>query len=162
MPLAILAMNFTREMPTEQVRWVSAVHGGADRLGGGARRAPQALGAGEVEEGLVDREALDQRGEALEDREDLARDLAVGVVPRREHDGVRAHAQGVGHRLGGAAAEAAGLVAGGRDHAAVATAADEHREAAQLGSVADLDRGEEGVHVDVQDGGLRRHSVAAG
>src|SRR5690606_41906741 len=48
-------------------------------------------------------------------------------------------------------AELARLVACRRDHAAPARPADRHRLAAQLGIVALLHAGEEGVHVDVDD-----------
>ena len=133
-------------------------HGGADRLGGGSRGAPQSLGAGEVDEGLVDRQAFHQRREALEDLEDLGRDRRVSVVARRNDDRLRAQSQRLAHRLRRVTAVLSRLVAGGRDDAAVAGAADQHRLAAQLGRVTHLDRREEGVHVDVQDRALRRHS----
>ena len=74
---------------------------------------------------------------------------AVGGAVRRQHDGVRAAAQGLGHRHGAADAVAAGLVGRRRHHAAVA-AADHDRPAAQLRAALDLDAGVEGVHVDVQ------------
>ena len=58
---------------------------------------------------------------------------------------------GHGHRRGDA--EGAGLVGGGRDDAPAVTAADDDRAADQLGVLEELDRGEEGIHVDVDDGG---------
>ena len=133
-------------------------HGRADRLGGGARRPPQTLGAGEVDEGLVDRQTFHQRREALEDLEHLRRGRGVGLVPRMHDDRLRTQPQRLTHRLRRVTAELARLVAGRRDHPALARTTDQHRLAAQLGSITHLDRREEGVHVDVQDRALRRHS----
>jgi hypothetical protein len=50
----------------------------------------------------------------------------------------------------------AGFVAGGGDYAAlIGAAADNHGLAAEIGAVEEFDGDEEGVHVDVEDGGLR-------
>src|SRR5262249_62133124 len=63
-------------------------HGGAQPLSGVARAAVQALGTGEVEEGLVEREALDGGREAPEDREDLARHRGVAHHVAAQEDPV--------------------------------------------------------------------------
>ena len=107
---------------------------------------------GHVEEGLVERQAFDHRRVLVKDREHLVRDLAVHRHARLDADGVRAAAQRLADRHRGAHAELAHFVAGRRDHAAIAGAADDQRLAAQLGSVALLHRRVERVHVDVQDG----------
>ena len=60
-------------------------------------------------------------------------------------------APGLRRRHGRVDAVGAGLVGGGGHHAPVAGPADDHRRAPQLGPVEQLDRHEEGVHVDVQD-----------
>ena len=65
--------------------------------------------------------------------------------------GAAAGGLGHGHRRGDA--EGAGLVGGGRDDAPAVAAADNDGTAGQLGVLEELDRGEEGVHVDVDDGG---------
>ena len=56
------------------------------------------------------------------------------------------------HRHGRVDAVLAGLVGGGQHHAPTAHAPDDHRLPAQLGTPGDLHRGEEGIHVHVQDG----------
>ena len=79
--------------------------------------------------------------------------LTCGVVAHahRQEDGLRAQPPGRGHRHGAVDAARAGLVGGGADDAAAAQTADDDRPAAQLGPVPLLDRGVEGVHIDVQD-----------
>ena len=79
---------------------------------------------------------------------DAARDRRA--VDRQEHR-VRAQPPGARGRHRAAHAVLPRLVAGGAHHAARTRAADHHRLAAQLGPLAHLDRGEERVHVDVQD-----------
>ena len=117
--------------------------------------AEQAGAAGDVEEGLVEREPLDLVGELAEHLEHLRRDLAVALEARRHDDRLRAAPQRLAHRHRGMHAEAADLVARGGDHAAPAGAADDHRLARELGPVVLLDGRVERVHVDVQDGALR-------
>ena len=60
------------------------------------------------------------------------------------------------HRHGGAHATDAGDVAGGRHHAALAAAADDHAAVPQLGTVALLDRGVKSVAIDMGDAPARR------
>ena len=77
----------------------------------------------------------------------------VGLHVDRQEDGVRAEPLGLDDGHGRAHAEGARLVgAGGDDPARAPAPADDDRQAAQLGAPRLLDRGEEGVHVDVEDG----------
>ncbi len=78
-------------------------------------------------------------------------DLAVALEARRHDDGLRAAPERLPHRHRGTHAEAAHLVAGGRDHAAPARAPDDHGLARELRPVVLLDGRVESVHVDVQD-----------
>ncbi len=111
----------------------------------------QPFGAGEIEKGLVDRQRLDQRREREHRLAHLAAGFDVFRHVRPDHHRVRAAAQRLEHRHGGADAIGARHVAAGGDHAALA-AADDHRLVDQRGIVAFLDRGVEGVAVDMRDG----------
>ena len=117
------------------------------------RRPRHAAQATDIEERLVDGEALDQRCGVLEDGKHGLAGVGVGRHAGPDHDGVRTQSPrwAAAHRC--AHAEGLGLIAGGQDHAA----ADDHRAAAQPRVVALLDRRVEGVEVGVQDGGLVRH-----
>ena len=88
----------------------------------------------------------------MEDGEDLVGEFAVAGVADGDDDGVGTEAFGGGHGHGGAAAEGAGFVGGGGDDAARAVVADEDGLAAECGMIKLLDGGEEGVHVEVEDG----------
>ena len=57
------------------------------------------------------------------------------------------------------AAELSRFVACRRDHPARAGSADEHGLSAQPGVVELLDRREEGVHVDVEDGAVQHKGI---
>ena len=122
-----------------------------DRLGdvGGERNTPQVLG--DVEVGLVERERLDHRRVLGEDGADLLRHGLVDLEARLDEDEIRALAPRRHGRHRRAHPEDAGLVARCRHHATLAGAADGHGLAAQGRIVALLHRGEEGVHVDVDD-----------
>ena len=95
--------------------------------------------------------------ELAEDHEHLRGDLAVAPEARRHDDRLRAAPERLAHRHRGMHAEAAHLVARGRDDAASAGAADDHRLAGELGPVALLDGRVERVHVHVQDDPVRAH-----
>ena len=116
------------------------------------RRCPamQPFGAGEVEEGFVDRDRLDQRGDGVEQRADLAADRLVMRHPGWNDDGVGTSAQRLEHRHRRMDAELPGDVARRRDDAAM-TPADHHRTIGQRRVVALLDAGIEGVAVDMGD-----------
>lgn len=108
------------------------------------RRAP------DVEERLVDADLLDQRRDVRERVHHRRRDLPVGRQVRRDDDRLRAHPPRHRHRHRRVHTERAGLV-GGREHDRPLLAADDDRPSAQLWPASQLDRGEEGIHVDVQD-----------
>jgi hypothetical protein len=71
---------------------------------------------------------------------------------------VRAEPKRDGGGLGRVAAEHARLVRRGRDDAARAVRPDEQRLARELRPVEHLDRREERVHVDVEDGTIGGHA----
>jgi len=110
----------------------------------------QALGAGQIEECLVDRQRLDQRGQRQHPRSDLAADGAVFFHVGWDHHGFRAQFERLEHRHRRAHALDAGDVAGGGDDAAPA-ATDDQRPVAQGRVVALFDRGVEGVAIDMGD-----------
>ena len=121
------------------------------------RRAEEATAAGDIEEGFVDRDRLDQVGEAPEDLEQLLLHGEVGLHVDRQKDGLRAETLGLGHGHGRAHTAGARFVGGGAHHAAtLGAAADDDGPAAQLGVARLFHRGEEGVHVDEQDGADHR------
>ena len=116
--------------------------------------------SGHVEEGLVDRDRLDERREPPKDRHDLAtRALVLAPVDRQE-DAVRAERAAVRSGIAEWTPNAPRLVGRGADDAAGRrpAAADDHGLAAELRAVALLDRGEERIEIDVED---RRHRHAA-
>ena len=78
--------------------------------------AEEAAGPGDVEEGLVEGDALDHRSEAVEHRVEVLAHLRVAGEAARQEDGVRAAAPGLDRRHGRVDAEGARLVgAGGHD-----------------------------------------------
>ena len=156
---AIFATSLLGATPTEAV----SSRGGADALLDAARDAHgvalEREARGHVEEGFVERQAFDHRRVLVKDREHLVRDFAVHRHARLHADGVRAAAQRLADRHGGAHAELAHLVAGRGDHAAIAGAADDDRLAAQARVVALFHGCVERIHVDVQDGARRGHGA---
>ena len=127
-----------------------------ERADGGDREVGEA-GRLEVDEGLVERQRLDERADLAEQRHHRAAGVAVGVEPAGEEGGVgTAPARlGRGHRR--VDPERARLVRRRRHDAPAAGAADHDRLAAQRGLVALLHRGEEGVEIHVQDRRLGAH-----
>jgi hypothetical protein len=116
------------------------------------RRLPvQPRGAGEVEEGLVEGQGFDGRRQVLHHGADLAADLDIDVHAAAHDDGLGAEFERLEHRHGGAHALDPRDVAGGGDDAA-ASAADDDGLVAELGIVAFLDRGVEGVAIHMGDG----------
>ena len=114
----------------------------------------QALGAGEIEIGFVDRNHFDDGRKFVEDGGDAVAPLGIFGVMAIEVDGVRAEAAGGAQRHGGVDAEFARFVAGGGDYATlIGLAADDDGFAAELGALEQFDGDEEGVHVDVEDRG---------
>jgi hypothetical protein len=113
--------------------------------------AEQVHARGDVEEGLVEREPFDQVRELSKHLEHQRRDLAIALEARRHDDCLRAAPERLAHGHRGMHAEATNLVARGRDHAASARAADDHRLSGELRPVALLHGRIERVHVHVQD-----------
>ena len=128
-------------------------HGTPEEIAVKLRRAGDAAQPADVEERLVDREALDERRGVAEDREDGLARRRVGVHPRRHNDGLGAERPRLPPVHRGAHAAPLRLVAA-REHDA---AADDHGPPAQVRCVALLDRGVERVEIGVQDGGLAVH-----
>ena len=115
---AILAASFTSAMPAETA---SPHSSRTARLMATAMSRPGAVegaAAGHVQEGLVQRQRLDQRRVPAVDAEDVLRDPAVALEARREEDALRAQPARPGGRHGGAHAEPPGLVARRAHHAA--------------------------------------------
>jgi hypothetical protein len=123
-------------------------------VGSGERRAVEAFGAGEVEIGFVDGNHFNDGREFRKDGGDAIAPFGIFFMMAVEEDGVRAEAAGGAQGHGGVDAEFAGFVAGGGDNAALVwAAADDNGLAAEVGAVEEFDGDEEGVHVDVEDGG---------
>ncbi len=139
------------ETPAEAVSPVSA------RIASFSRLAISTAGAGagerlrHVEIGLVKRERLDQVRMLAHQCPDPPARLLVGIEARPDEEEVRAELAGLEGGHGRAHAEHPGLVAGREHDPARAGRAHRHRPAAQARVVALLDRGVEGVHVDVDD-----------
>src|SRR2546429_3691311 len=85
----------------------------------------------DIEKRLIERQALNERGDLVKDTEDLPRDLLVTLHPRPDADGVRAQAQRRAHRHRRAHAEFADFVAGRRHHSATARPAHDDRPAGE-------------------------------
>ena len=113
-------------------------------------RTVQALGSGQVEKRLVERQRLDRRGQLFHEAADLFRRLGIERHARLQHHRVGAEVERLEHRHGRPHAADAGHVAGGRHDAAPATA-DDHRLVGELGVFAFLDAGIEGVAIHVGD-----------
>ncbi len=111
------------------------------------RRARDPLEAANVEERLVDREALDERRRVVEDLVHRLACLRVGRHSRPDDDRVRAQAARPRSAHRRADAEGLRLVAG-REHD---TGADDHGPAAEMRIVPLLDGRVERVEVGVED-----------
>ena len=115
-------------------------------------RSVRLLAAVEVEKGLVDRQRLDEGRETHHPRPDFAPDPGIfGHVGRQDHC-IRTQSPGSRHRHRRAHAKGSGDVTAGGDHAARPRAADDQRLVVEARIVALLDRGVEGVAVDMGDG----------
>jgi hypothetical protein len=117
--------------------------------------------AGDVEEGFVAGERLNERGELFENFHDLLRDFVVACHPHGQEDGVWAFLRSGARGHGGVNAEFAGFIgAGGDDAALVARRTDDDGFALELRLIVLLDCREEGIHVHMQYGfHLRDNSV---
>ena len=161
--LATLARNFDDAMPTVAVSPpVTSCTRRAELLADLGHRGDVEVGqagGGEVDEGLVERQRLDQRGELAQHLHDPLARVAVGVEAPAEERGVRTAGARLAARHRRADAVAPGLVRRGGHHAPPAGAADDDGLAAQRGLVALLDGGEEGVQVEVEDRRGRTHAA---
>ena len=115
-----------------------------------ARDPPQPA---DVEERLVDRQALDQGCGLVEHLEHRLAGLRVGRHARLHDNRPRAQPARLGAAHGRTNPERLGLIAGGEHDAP----ADDDGTPAQAGIVPLLDRRVEGVEVGVQDRGLAHH-----
>ena len=106
----------------------------------------------DVQVGFIERKGFDGLGDGEHQRADLQADGAVHGKARRREDELRATLLRAVGGHGGMDAIAARLVTGGSDYATFfCRARDDERFVAPLGVVALLNRGVEGVHVDVDD-----------
>ena len=163
--LATLARNFEDAMPTDRSEpardLLHAPPQLGTRRGDGADLEVGQAGGREVDERLVQRQRLDERGEVAQHLHDLLAGRAVGVEAAAEERSVGAACPRLAPRHGGPHAVAAGLVGRGGHHAPAAGAADDDRLAAQRRLVALLDGGEEGVQVEVEDRRSAAHQPVA-
>ena len=128
----------------------------ADPLADDLGRTEQVHRPGDVEERLVDRDALHERREVAEHcHHPIGEPLVLGEVPVDEH---QVGAQSLGPPSGHAAlhAESLRLVRRGQHHAT----ADGDRSPAQRRIEQLLDRRVEGIEVGVQDRGTGGHAFA--
>ena len=111
----------------------------------------------EVDEGLVERQRLDQGGQLPQQLHHRAAGRPVGVEPAGEVRRVGAACARLAGRHRRADPEGPGLVGRRRHHAAAADPAHDDRLAAQRRLVALLHGGEERVQVDVEDRRVGAH-----
>ncbi len=161
--LAVGLVPVARDLCDELVR-ADAGRGGERRLFEDAAANLGGDGGGGVGEvrhiqvGFVEREGLDELGEAVKDLPYAPGLRAIGIEPGGKDDEVRAFLQGHVRRHGGADAVFARLVvAGGEDAAPIPRTADGDRLARERGRVAHFDGGVEAIHIEVDDGAWRAH-----
>ena len=124
---------------------------GPDLRGDLGRGPEQHRGARDVQERLVERDRLHERGVGAQDLAEPVGVRAVGLEVRRQEHDVGTEAPGPDGRHGGTNAVLPGFVGGRRDHAARAGPADHDRLPRERRVLQDLDRCVERVDVDVQD-----------
>ena len=132
-------------------------------VGSGERRSVETLGAREIEVGFVDANHFYDGRKGGEDGGDAVAPFGVLVMMAIEKNAVGAElaCSAEGHR--GLHAKLARFVAGGGDDATlIGAATHDHREAAKLGPFQEFDGNEEGVHIDVEDGGVGREGERFG
>src|SRR6516225_6537581 len=125
---------------------------------GSKRRAVQAFCAAEVKIGFIDRGPFDDRGEFGEDGSNAVAPFGVSFVMAIEKNRVWAKASRGTKRHGGLDSVLARFITGGGDDAAlIRPAAYHNRLAAQFGALEQFHGDEEGVHVDVENRGIKRN-----
>ena len=133
----------------------------ADFLGGQPGGRDPAPVGGHIQIRLIKRQRLDEIAIVGEDRVDLLRDGAVHFETRPHEHQIGATPERSDRRQRGLHPEGARLIARRRHHAARGAMPDRDRLAAERRIVALLHRGEERVHVDMDDlpdGGLGKHA----
>jgi hypothetical protein len=122
--------------------------------GGDGRPVPQQPSrTRHVEERLVEGDPLHERGGVPEDLEHRGADLLVAPVAAGQEHGLGAQPAGTRRRHRRADAVGTRFVRRRRHDTPVTRTTHHHGAAPQRRLVAHLDRGEEGVHVDVEDDG---------
>ena len=106
---------------------------------------------GNVEEGLVERDRLDDVGVFVEDFVNLFGNRLIDLHPSGDEDKVGAEPLRRNGGHGGVDAELARLIAGCGDDTSLVGVADGDRLAAQFGIVALFNGGVEGIHIDMYD-----------
>jgi hypothetical protein len=118
----------------------------------------EAFGAGEVEIGFVDRSHFHDRRELAKDGGDAIAPERIFFVVAIEEYGMGAETARGAKRHGGVNTELAGFVTCGGNYAAlIGTAPDDDGLAAKVGAIEELDGNEEGIHIDVEDGRVKRN-----
>ena len=122
-------------------------------MGGFERRAVQPLGTGQVHVGLVDGCHFDLWRKMIQDFERPMRIIPVAVGVAIDEDGVRAEFAGGPQRHGRMYAELARLIRRRGNYAAlIRPPTDDHGFPLQRRIEQFLDRNEEGVHIDMENG----------
>ena len=124
---------------------------GTDRPADLLAVAEEPVTARDVQEGLVERNRLYERGEHLKDFVELPANLAVAAVPAGKYDSFRAAPARLAHRHRRADPARSRLIGARRHNPTCAGPADYDRQAAKARVVENLHRGKKGVHVDMQD-----------
>ncbi len=109
----------------------------------------------DVEEGLVEADRLDHRRDIGQYPVQFAADLGVAPVTAGKEDGLGAQLAGPDRRHGRVHTEGPRLVGTGGHDPSGTGPADYDGQTRQGGIVEHLDGSEEGVHVDMQNGGDR-------
>ena len=139
--------------PDRTLEMQVVVHPPPEALRDVGRRPQQSHGARHVDERLVEADRLHYRSDVGQDLVQLPAHLGVAAVAAGQEDRLGAELAGPHGRHSRVDPVDPGLV-GARGHDAPGPgAADDHGLAGQGGIVEHLDRREERVHVDVQDGG---------
>ena len=124
----------------------------AQPVGDPVGQPEEAQRAGDVHEGLVEADGLHRRGHVVQDLVQLPAHLRVAAVAPGEEDRLGAELTGAHGRHGRVHAVGPRLVGARGDDAPRTGPAHDHGLAGEGGVVEHLDRREERVHVDVEDG----------
>ena len=117
---------------------------------------------GNVQIGFVQRERLDQIGVLPEHGMNLLRHFAIQMKTRRHKHGLRAQPPRSGGGHGRMQPETPRFIRSGAHHRTAALPSHHQRLATQMRLLAQLYRGVERVHIDVDDFSFGRHGGAEG